>query len=496
MSSFRIDTNTNNQLITTSTSSLTLGVEEVTTAGPATDITADRSISIVDNTISEQTVNLPTDGIDEGTIKLVRLHDIAGFNVIIQNTNGITRLNGDHPQREFIFINGKWETSTHGLYSYFPNRQQGSKITPSDMIGNAFFGIAIDISSDGNTIIAGGQFDNATQGAAWIFVRSSDGIWSQQQKLTVSDNIGVAPIARSVAISGDGNTVAIGGQADNTNQGATWIFIRSGLTWSQQTKIIGTGNTGAARQGWSIALNFNGNVLAAGGKDNAGSVGAVWIHDRNSVTGVWTQNNILVGTGNTGASAQGTSVSLSSDGKTMASGGSSDNANQGAVWVFTETAGVWTQQGAKLVSTDNVGAAKQGFYVALSSDGNILAVSGHEDNAAKGAVFIYGRSAGVWVRQGPKIVPNDENGNSNFGVSIGISADGNTLIGGGPADDANKGATWVFTRSNELWTQQGSKKVGLSDTTNNAQGYAVSISKNATTFVTGGFPINAAWVFH
>jgi hypothetical protein len=45
-------------------------------------------------------------------------------------------------------------------------------------------------------------------------------------------------------------------------------------------------------------------------------------------------------------------------------------------------------------------------------------------------------------------------------VSVALSADGNTAIVGGVADNAEIGAAWVYTRSGTDWTQQGNKLVG------------------------------------
>src|SRR5690349_492175 len=63
--------------------------------------------------------------------------------------------------------------------------------------------------------------------------------------------------------------------------------------------------------------------------------------------------------------SQGDSVALSGDGNTAIVGGQGDNDAAGAAWVFTRSAGVWTQQ-AKLVGTDTVGAPFQGASVSLS----------------------------------------------------------------------------------------------------------------------------------
>src|SRR5204863_4270271 len=79
--------------------------------------------------------------------------------------------------------------------------------------------------------------------------------------------------------------------------------------------------------------------------------------------GTFAQGPKLVGTGAVGNAVQGDSVALSSDGNTAIVGGSSDNSNAGAAWVFTRSAGIWTQQGAKLVGTGAVGNARQGQSV-------------------------------------------------------------------------------------------------------------------------------------
>ena len=92
-----------------------------------------------------------------------------------------------------------------------------------------------------------------------------------------------------------------------------------------------------------------------------------------------------------GSAYQGQAVSLSSDGNTMAVGGLNDNSGVGATWIFNRDVnnGSWTQQGSKLVGTGNVGSARQGYAVSLSSDGNIMAVGGDDDNSGIGATWIW-----------------------------------------------------------------------------------------------------------
>jgi hypothetical protein len=104
----------------------------------------------------------------------------------------------------------------------------------------------------------------------------------------------------------------------------------------------------------------------------------------------------LVGTGAVGTSFQGYSVSLSSDGNTAIVGGANDNSGAGAAWVYTRSAGVWTRQGTKLVGTGAAGASEQGYSVALSSDGNTAIIGASQDNNTVGAAWIFIRTGNAW----------------------------------------------------------------------------------------------------
>jgi hypothetical protein len=180
----------------------------------------------------------------------------------------------------------------------------------------------------------------------------------------------------SVALSADGNTALVGGYSDNNSAGAVWVFARSGSVWSQQgSKLVGTGATSNAEQGWSVALSADGTTALVGGvSDNSGNTGATWVFTQSG--GVWSQQGSkLVGTGAVNA-RQGNAVALSSNGNTALVGGRNDNTNVGAAWVFTRSGSVWSQQGSKLVGTGAVGSALQGTSVALSADGNTAVESG------------------------------------------------------------------------------------------------------------------------
>ena len=128
--------------------------------------------------------------------------------------------------------------------------------------------------------------------------------------------------------------------------------------------------------------------------------------------------------------------------------------------LFAASGLAFTQQGLKLVGTGAVGAANQGYSVSLSADGNTAIVGGYADNGDAGAAWVWTRSGGVWTQQGSKLVGTGAVGAANQGYSVSLSADGNTAIVGGVLDNDAAGAAWVWTRSGGVWTQQGSKLVG------------------------------------
>ena len=185
-------------------------------------------------------------------------------------------------------------------------------------------------------------------------------------------------------------------------------------------------------------------------------------------------------------SNQGWSVAVSADGDTAIVGGPSDNSFAGAAWVFTRSGGVWTQQGNKLGGYDAVGMAFQGLSVALSADGNTAIVGGPGDASGAGAAWVFTRSGGVWTQQGSKLVGTGAVGSAAQGSSVALSHDGNTAIVGGPNDNINAGAAWVFTRSGGVWTQQDSKLVGTGVTGSALQGFSVALSGDGRTAIVGG----------
>ena len=364
-------------------------------------------------------------------------------------------------------------------------------------VGEGEFGVSVALSADGDTALIGAPADDERKGAAWVFTRSGS-TWTQQgAKLTGTDETGTR-FGSSVALSADGNTALIGGPNDDTFKGATWLFTRSGSTWTQQgPKLTANDETGLGRFGSSVALAADGNTALVGGWNDDGRTGAVWVFTRSGST--WTQQGEkLVGTGGVGEREFGVSVALSTDGNTALIGAPEDDSDVGAAWVFTRSGSTWTQQGAKLVGTGEVGDGRFGSSVALSADGNTALVGGPRDDTLKGAAWAFTRSGSTWNQQGPKLTGAAETGAGEFGASVALSADGNTALIGAPEDDAAIGGTWVLTRSSGVWSQQGSK-LTADEEDNSEFGVLVALSANGNTALVGGWNDDsrkgAAWVF-
>jgi hypothetical protein len=115
---------------------------------------------------------------------------------------------------------------------------------------------------------------------------------------------------------------------------------------------------------------------------------------------------------------------------------------------------------------------------------------------------VFTRTGDVWDQQGGKLVGTGAvNGaiGAFQGYSVSLSSDGNTAIVGGYPDSNFTGAAWVYTRTGGVWSQLGSKLVGRGAAGNAEQGISVSLSSDGNTAIVGGFADDnfegAAWVY-
>jgi hypothetical protein len=388
-----------------------------------------------------------------------------------------------------------------------PLIQQGSKLTGAGETGAGDFAESVALSSDGNTAVVGAPNDANGVGAAFVFTRSG-ATWAQQgPKLTADDETGAGRFGTSVAISGDGNTVLIGGPADNagaaTNDGAAWVFTRSGTTWAQDgSKLTAPAGSVQTSFGAGVGLSGDGNTAAIGAPKYDAGRGAVYMFMR-SGSG-WTQEGgLLTANDEQGAGAFGSGVAVSDHASTVVIGAPMDAIpaeDSGSAWVFTASGSTWIQ--AAHLAIGGYGDSEFGTSVAISSDGNTV-VGGAVIAPGEPAAVAFARSGSTWTQQGDPLTADD--GGAIY-TDVALSGDGNTALVGGPGVNDDAGSAATFQRTGSSWGPAESLLPPTDETGAGEFGSSVAMSGDGSTALVGGplddpdtaMPpdgVGAAWAF-
>ena len=382
-----------------------------------------------------------------------------------------------------------------------------TKIIASDGAYDERFGRDTAISGNGLYAISGAYWDGdngSRAGAAYIYEKSGN-TWPQQAKIFASDAQLESYFGESVAINSDGTYAVVGAWQEDTagtQAGAAYIYTRSGSTWTQQQKIVGTDTGQYDYFGGQVAINDDATYIAVAAPYEM----AVYIFTRSGST--WTQQakcQPLDGPFNT---QFGTSLEINSDGTYFITGDSSKTGG-GAAHVFTRSGSTWTQQ-AKLVSSDLQASDYFGYDVALNSDATYAIVgAGFEDGGAgdptsnAGAAYIYTRSGSTWTEQA-KIQANDVTANAYFGVGTSMNSSGDRVIIGAYGLNNNIGSVYIFQRAGSTWTQQAKLRGSDANAVSGSGGLKnVSMSDDGNTViyahyyqtVNGVSGVGAAYIF-
>ena len=311
---------------------------------------------------------------------------------------------------------------------------QDQKLTASDGVAYDFFGSVSLSADGNTALIGASNVtvgNKSSQGAAYVFVLNG-GIWSQQQKLTALDGAAGDAFGASVSLSGDGNTALIGALdakvGANTIQGAAYVFARNGGTWSQDQKLTASDGAASDQFGLQVSLSADGSTALIGAYwatvgANA-KQGAAYVFVRSGVT--WSQDQKLTASDGAADAYFGASVSLSGDGNTALIGAwgakVGANTNQGAAYVFVRSGLTWSQD-QKLTASDGAAGDAVGASVSLSGDGN-TALIGAENatvgaNTAQGAAYVFVNSGGTWSQQ-QKLTALDGAAYDQFGSSVSL----------------------------------------------------------------------------
>jgi len=176
--------------------------------------------------------------------------------------------------------------------------------------------------------------------------------------------------------------------------------------------------------------------------------------------------------------AFGESVAISGDGNIIAIGTSRPDSLTGEVRVFRLIRNVWEPLGSTLVG--DCAGDEHGFAVSLSNNGDIVAVGtpGPEDGAGRVRVYKYDVNVNDWERIGQDI---EGAGYYEYtGWSLELSKEGGTIVVGGPyhIEDnyyAGRGRVFDYDAEDDLWNQLGGDLLGEFY---DEYGLGVSISDN------------------
>ena len=419
-----------------------------------------------------------------------------------------------------------------------PYDSAGTYFKASNTEASDRFGIGVSMSNDGNTLvfgadqedsnatgINGNESDNSSfnSGAVYVFYRNA-GVWSQQAYIKASNTGSSDNFGTNVCLSGDGNTLVVGVRNEDSNatgingdetnnssggSGAVYVFTRSGTVWTQQAYIKAS-NTGTGDGfGGDVYVSNDGNTLAVGANsedsnatgingdetnNSASGSGAAYIFTRSGST--WSQQAYIKASNTESLDLFGSSVALSGDGNTLAVGANQEDSNAtgingtesdnstlgaGAVYVYTRSGSVWSQQAyvkasnteatdlfGGSVSLDNTGDLLA--VGAIGEDSNAIGVDGDEsDNSASssGAVYLFIRSGSIWSQQSYVKASNTES-NDTFGGNVYVSDDGTAFAVGANGEASNaigvngdetnnsassSGAAYVYFSSGSTWVK-------------------------------------------
>jgi|SaaInlStandDraft_5_1057022.scaffolds.fasta_scaffold01342_2 hypothetical protein len=315
---------------------------------------------------------------------------------------------------------------------------------------------------------------------------------------------------RSVSLSADGRTVAIGAiENDGTtgtasdNRGQVRIYSYSAGSWTKLGSDI-DGEAAADYSGFSVSLSADGRIVAIGAIENDGNgsnSGHVRIYSYNGNAWIQLGSNI---NGAAASDQSGYSVSLSADGRTVAIGaiGNDGNgSNSGHVRIYSYNGNAWIQLGSDI--NGEATGDESGYSVSLSTNGRIVAIGANLNDgngADSGHVRIYQYAANKtvavtdqtsatfgpvgWNRVGSDI--DGEAAADQSGRSVSLSADGRTVAIGAYLNDgngSNSGHVRIYSYSSSSWTRLGSDIDGEAGT--DQSGWSVSLSDDGRTVAIG-----------
>jgi len=380
----------------------------------------------------------------------------------------------------------------------------------ADIDGDAPYdqsGYSVSLSSDGTTVAIGAPFNDGANGSNSGQVRiytwnGATSAWDQQGA-DIDGEAADDQSGYSVSLSSDGTTVAIGAKRNDDNGSSSghvriYAWNSDNNAWEQQGADI-DGEAADDQSGRSVSLSSDGTTVAIGARNhddaNVSNSGHVRIYAWNSDNNAWEQQGADID-GEAADDYSGWSVSLSSDGTTVAIGApGNDGANDSdsghvRIYAWNSDNNAWDQQGADI---DGEAADDySGYIVSLSSDGTTVAIGASYNAGANGSqsghvrIYAWNSDNNAWEQQGADI--DGEAADDYSGVSVSLSSDGTTVAIGASYNDGNGSDSghvriYAWNGATSAWEQQGADIDG--EAADNWSGFSVSLSSDGTTVAIG-----------
>ena len=283
----------------------------------------------------------------------------------------------------------------------------------------------------------------------------------ETSELLAGDGVGYDRFGYSVAI--DDNTAVIGAHGTSSGSGSVYVYTKgwSGR-WSQTAKLVASDGQPGDSFGFSVAVDADTDTVvvgAYGNDDNGSDSGSVYVFTKSS-DGGWVQDTKLVSSD--GEEGDWFGVSVAVDQNTVLVGAPQDRNNIGddigSVYVFSKGSDGGWRQTAKLVSSD--GGEDDWFGVSVAVDQNTAVVgavgNNHDSGADSGSVYVFTKNPDrgwVTATETAKLTGSDSAAGDNFGISVAVDSDTNTVVVGAYGNDhnnssgADSGSVYVFTKN-------------------------------------------------
>lgn len=355
-----------------------------------------------------------------------------------------------------------------------------------DGTANESFGAAVAISGDGNTAAIGSP-GGQTCGTVQVFVRDAGDTWSRQARLIPPTCSAGARFGSSMGLSTNGNRLIVGSPGSESVS----VFSRSGTTWNWEAGwsrpyqlIMGYGT--------SVDISGDGNRVIIGAPlfDYGGTrSGRAYLFDRN-LAGSWVNQTVLGSADLYNDRRFGESVSLRADGLETIIGAPGANGTSSTVrfFYFDALNDSWSEDDPRFfLQFDD---AKVGAAVDMAAGGQFAAVGAPDSGSGKGALVPFRRaSAFGWTSDsvGPDDYPGISAGDT-LGAAVATSSDGKIMLAGAPGAANGTGVVHAYGFVNSISNPHWDDIVGTASpdpVIGDRFGSAVAVSNDGRTAVIG-----------